>query len=138
MSENQPADGGAAAQSVEKPRTPVEPGDAGTAPASGGQPVRLHEGRQGKHVEGSNNHIPSRSTLTANPRELLQQFAGQGQQMGRIPVGQAGSKEVFDAGRIIGTYRTQAGLSAPTTRGMIHYSNDGAHIVPAAPRNWQP
>lgn len=102
------------------------------------QPVRLHDGQQEKHVEGTNNYIPGRSTLTANPRMLLKQFAGRGRQVGSIPIGQAGSKEMFDAGETIGTFRTEAGQSAPTTRGMIHYSNKGAHIVPAAPRNWQP
>ena len=107
-------------------------------PAPSGPPVRLHEGQQGKHVEGSNNYIPARSTLTGNPKALLQEFAGRGQQVGRVQVGKAGSKEVFDAGKTIGIFRTEAGLSAPTTRGMIHYSNKGAHIVPAAPRNWKP
>ena len=114
-------------------------GNAGkqAEPMPSGQPVRLHDGQQDKHIEGTNNYIPSRSTLTADPRALLQS-AGRGRQVGRLPVGQAGSKEVFDAGKLIGTYRSQAGLSAPTTRGIIHYSDKGAHIVQAAPRNWQP
>lgn len=116
----------------------TSPSEKPAEPIQSGQSVRLHEGQQDKHIEGTNNYIPSRSTLTADPRALLQRFAGRGQQVGRIPVGQAGSKEVFDAGEFIGTYRTQAGLSAPTTRGMIHHSGKGAHIVPAAPRNWQP
>jgi Bacterial toxin 50 len=108
-------------------------------PTPNNQPVRLNEGQQGKHIEGSNAYIPTRSTLTANPKALLERFAGRGQQIGRTPVGQAGSKESFDAGeQVIGTYRTQGGQSAPTTRGIIHFSNRGAHIVPAAPRNWQP
>ncbi|MBE9607696.1 hypothetical protein IAI18_22725 [Acetobacteraceae bacterium H6797] len=33
--------------------------------------------------------------------------------------------------------RDQQGRSAPTTRGIIHYSSRGTvHIVPAAPRGW--
>lgn len=115
-------------------------GNAGkqAEPVPNGQPVRLHDGQQDKHIKGTNNYIPSRSTLTADPRTLLQRFAGRGQQVNRIPVGQAGSKEVFDAGEIIGIYRNPDGLSAPTIRGMIHYSSKGAHIAAAAPRNWQP
>jgi len=135
--ESRPSAGNAAANAV-KPESAAGNIGKQAEPVPSGQPVRLHEGQQGKHIEGAKNYTQSRSTLTADPRALLQQFAGRGLQMGRVPVGQAGSKEVFDAGKIIGTYRTQAGLSAPTTRGMIHYSNKGAHIVPAAPRNWQP
>ena len=82
------------------------------------RPVRLHDGQQDNRIEGTNNYISSQSTLTADPRALLQEFAGQGRQIGRIPGGQAGSKEVFDAGKPIGTYRNQAGRSAPTTQGI--------------------
>jgi putative RNase toxin 50 of polymorphic toxin system len=124
---------------TETPANTSETAGKQAEPTPSGQSVRLREGQQGKHVEGSNSYIPTRSTLTANPRALLERFAGRGRQIGRKPVGTAGSKEVFDAGKqIIGIYRTQAGRSAPTTRGIIHYSNKGAHIVPAAPRNWQP
>ena len=127
--------GGGTAVAEKPPNTPSPAQQSAPSPSG---PVRMHEGQQGKHVEGTNNFIPGRSALTADPKELLKHFAGRGQQVGRIPVGQAGSKEAFDAGKTIGTFRTEAGRAAPTTRGMIHYSNKGAHIVLAAPRNWQP
>ena len=130
---------GASTPSKADQRPATTPPSGGSPKAAGSdQPVRLHEGQQGKHIEATNNYIPGRSTLIGDPKVLLKRFAGQGKQVGRIPVGQAGSKEVFDAGETIGTFRTEAGRSAPTTRGMIHYSNKGAHIVPSAPRNWRP
>ena len=137
MPENRPSTESASANAV-KPESMAGNVGKQAEPMPNGESVRLHDGQQDKHTKGTNNYIPSRSTLTANPRALLQRFAGRGQQVGRKPVGQAGSKEVFDAGEFIGIYRNQAGQSAPTTRGMIHYSDKGAHIVPAAPRNWQP
>jgi Bacterial toxin 50 len=100
---------------------------------------RCTKGQQGKHIAGATNFDPTRSTLTQDPNTLLGRFSRRGRQVGETPVGLPGSKEVFDTGdQVIGVYRTQAGRSAPTTRGIIHYSSKGAHIVPAAPRNWQP
>jgi hypothetical protein len=96
-------------------------------------------GHQGKHIVGSPNYDPTRSTLTADPKALLERFSGRGTQVGRIPVGKPGSREVFDAGNeTIGIWRNEDGLSAPTSRGTIHYAKRGAHIVPATPRNWKP
>ena len=117
-----------------KPST-TAPAGRPLEPAPSGPPVRLHEGQQGKHIEGSKNYDPTRSTLTADPKTLLNRFAGRGEKRGSIPVGQPGSKEAFDTGKeVIGINRSRGGVSTPTTRGMIHYSKRGAHIVPAAPR----
>ena len=100
-----------------------------------GSPVQLDKGQQGKHIAGSNNYDPTRSTLTADPRELLKRFAGRGEKRGHTPVGQPGSREAFDTGtEVIGINRSRSGISAPTTRGVIHYSKRGAHVVPATPR----
>lgn len=119
----------------EKPEATVFSGGGETEAASGIRPIRLHEGQQGKHIEGSKNYDPTRSTLTADPQKLLNRFAGQGEQRGRLPVGQPGSKEMFDTGNeLIGINRARSGGSAPTTRGVIHYSKRGAHVVPASPR----
>lgn len=134
-----PPGAGIAERSAVTPESPPSAPPPETTPPPAGRPVRLREGQQEKHIEGSNNFIPGRSTLTADPKALLERFAGKGRQVGKTPVGQAGSREAFDTGdQVIGVYRTQDGRSAPTTRGTIHYSNKGAHIVPAAPRNWQP
>jgi hypothetical protein len=94
-------------------------------------------GHQGKHIPGHPQHIPGRSDLdpAIDPQGLLDQHAGHGEQVGPVPVGQAGSRERFDHGSVIGTYRDELGNSAPTTRGTIHYDKNGnAHIVPARPR----
>ena len=84
---------------VEKPANTAERVGEQAERSLAGQLVRLHEGRQGKHIEGSNNFDPTRSTLTADPKDLLSRFAGKGQQRGKLPVGQPGSKEAFDTGK---------------------------------------
>jgi filamentous hemagglutinin len=102
------------------------------AEAAGGAP-RIHMGRQGKHIPGHNNFEPGRSVLTADP-EALAPRAGTGTQVRRTPVGQPGSLErvVFDD--VIGDYVDKSGAAAPTRVGIIHYSRDGIHIVPARPQ----
>lgn len=133
--DNRPLGAGIAERSAGTRESPPSAPPPETTPPAAGRPVRLHEGQQGKHIEGSQNYDPTRSTLTADSRELLNRFAGRGQQRGHIPVGQPGAKEAFDTGtKIIGINRSRNGASASTTRGIIHYSKRGAHIVPAAPR----
>lgn len=70
--------------------TPPKPQSALDAPTetAPGSPAasRILAGQQGKHVAGSRNYIPRRSTLTANPETLLTRFSGRGRQVGRIPV----------------------------------------------------
>jgi hypothetical protein len=113
---------------LKSPRFQAPPGTA----AAGGGP-RIHMGRQGKHIPGHNNFEPGRSVLTADP-EALAARAGTGTQVGRTPVGQPGSRErvVFDD--VIGDYVDTSGAAAPTRVGIIHYSRDGIHIVPARPQ----
>jgi RHS repeat-associated protein len=88
---------------------------------------KVNIARQGKHVVGHKNYIPGRSRLTADPTKLAER-AGTGKQVGEIPVGSPGSKERIDFGEVIGYWNDQ-----PTTKGIIHYSKDGIHIVPARP-----
>ena len=93
------------------------------------QRVLLEVGRQAKHIPGHNNFIPDRSPFThPDPQGLLDKFAGKGEQAGKIPRGQPGFKERVDFGEVIGTMKGK-----PTTKGLIHYSKKGAHIVPANP-----
>ncbi|WP_347887817.1 RHS repeat-associated core domain-containing protein [Nitrosomonas europaea] len=87
---------------------------------------------QEKHFPGHNSYEPGKSILTSDPTKLAKQ-AGTGQQVGKIPVGTPGSKERVNFGENIGTYIDKAGNASPTTNGMIHYSKDGIHIVPARP-----
>ena len=90
-------------------------------------------GQQEKHIPGTNNFIPGRSTVTTDPDKLAEQ-AGTGQQVGNVPVGQPGSKERVDFGKVIGSYVDPVtGTSVPTTKGIIHYGKNGIHVVPARP-----
>ncbi|WP_426744840.1 polymorphic toxin type 50 domain-containing protein [Myxococcus faecalis] len=91
--------------------------------------VLLEEAKQGKHIVGHQNYIPGRSPFThPNPQGLLDRFSGQGQPVGNVARGQPGFRERVDFGEVIGQVNGQ-----PTTRGIIHYSSQGAHIVPANP-----
>lgn len=95
----------------------------------------IHDGQQGKHIPEHNNFQPGKSELTdSNPQRLLQEGAGQGQQIGDTPIGQPGSKERVDFGRTIGNYVDPVtGEKTPTNNGIIHYGSRGAHIVPSRP-----
>jgi RHS repeat-associated protein len=97
---------------------------------------KIHMGKQGKHIPGHNNYLQGRSKLTYNnPQNLVDRFAGKGQQVGNIPSGMPGFKERVDFGEVIGIYVDKTtGESIPTTVGIIHYSKDGVHIVPARPK----
>jgi hypothetical protein len=111
-----------------------QPGRASQTPqakAAHGGP-KIHMGRQGKHIPGHNNFEPGRSILRADPESLASR-AGTGTQVGRVPVGQPGSKErvVFDD--FIGDYVDEAGVATQTRVGIIHYSRDGIHVVPGRP-----
>jgi filamentous hemagglutinin len=105
-------------------------------PDAGDQPEVPHRspGQQGKHIPGHNNFTPGRSELThANPSALLDQHAVTGTPLRGTP-GQPGFRERIDFGEPIGFYVDPAsGARAPTNIGVVHYSNSGAHIVPARP-----
>jgi RHS repeat-associated protein len=88
--------------------------------------------KQEKHFEGHNSFSLGKSTLTANPEKLAQQV-GKGTSLNNVPLGQLGSKERVDFGKVIGNYVDNSGQSTPTTKGIVHYSKDGIHIVPAKP-----
>ena len=116
-------------------QTPVPFG--GTRPAgdpkytAAGNNYSLKQGQQDKHIEGTNNFRPDRGILAdPDPQGLLDRFAGTGQPANAIPPGQVGYKERVDFGRIIGEYydrRTKQFY--PTSKGIIHYGKNGAHIV---------
>lgn len=93
----------------------------------------IHFGRQAKHLPGQPNHDPTKSTITLSLPELqdlLDHKAGTGQWHGA-------NNEVVNFGVVIGIYRPQRGGHAiVTTRGAIHYSKSGAHVVPAEPLGW--
>lgn len=100
------------------------------------QELAIQPGQQGKHIPGHPNYVAekNRSVLTAAPEELLE-HAGSGEQVGKIQVGQAGSKERVDFGKVIGEFIDEStGQRTPTKNGIIHYAKDGKiHIVPSRP-----
>lgn len=96
--------------------------------------TKVQTGQQDKYIPGTNNYNQEiakgkyRSTLTENPQQLLDDFAGTGQKIGT-------SKEIIDFGKVIGQYYDEvSGTYTETTKGIIHYNSKGqAHIVPARP-----
>lgn len=67
-------------------------------------------------------------------KRLLKNKGGTGIPKRGVP-GQAGYKEVVDFNELIGIWKSADGFSEmSTTRGIIHYSKGGAHIVPAKPK----
>jgi hypothetical protein len=91
LPESRPLAGNAAANAA-KPESTAGNTSKQAEPMPSSRPVRLDDGQQDKHIEGTNNHIPSRSTLIANPRALLQQFAGRGKQVGQSQSGKPAQK----------------------------------------------
>lgn len=101
--------------------------------------LTINKGQQNKHIVGTNEHKISlnanqnRSTITVSPESLLPNL-GKGEQVGKIPVGQPGSKERINYGTVIGNYTDpETGKSQPTTDGIVHYGKNGVHIVPSRP-----
>lgn len=96
--------------------------------------VKYNFDAHNKHVLGHNDYQEFRSIWEhPDPEGLLRKFAGKGIPHRGEP-GLPNYKEVVDFGDRIGIWRDKAGKQAlPTTRGTIHYSNKGAHIVPSHP-----
>jgi hypothetical protein len=98
--------------------------------------VELEGAKQDKHIRGANNFQPTNSEWTnANPEKKLKELAGTGQKV-RGVAGEPGYKERVDCGEVIGFFLEDGavGPGVPTTMATIHYSNKGAHIVPARPK----
>ena len=100
----------------------------------GKQRILVDQGSQDKHIVGTNNFKTSmskgehRSILTAEPQELLDNYAGKGNKI-------SDTKERVNFGKVIGQYYdADTGKYVNTTNGIIHYKANGtAHIVPAHP-----
>ena len=90
----------------------------------------IHSGKQGKHIVGHNNYDPVKSVLKSDAQKLLDAVHS-----GNIKSAQtiSESKTRVDFGKVIGDF-VKDGVSTPTTRGIIHNSKTGAHIVPSAPK----
>jgi|GEM_PF-2448724 len=103
--------------------------------------LKIHPGRQGKHIEGhpnykdllEKNHNPS-IFKHPDPERLIESYAGTGRKMrGDIP-GSPGYQEIVNFEEFIGyAINKGTGERTSTTWGKIHYAQDGIHIVPYYP-----
>ena len=97
-------------------------------------PKKLHEGRQGKHIVGHNNYIEGKSILDISNEEivsLVKKYSGKGEIL-------SDHKERIDFKKKIGKFvDKETGKAYDTTVGIVHYSMDGFHVVPAKPKEWR-
>ena len=116
---------------MSKPRSRLFPYTARTLRTVRGFTTAIHFGRHAKHMPGQPNHDSSKSTITLpidSLQALVEIHAGTGRWRGA-------NREVVDFEVTIGTFTDpKSGIATSTTRGTIHYSKAGAHVVPTAPR----
>lgn len=96
-------------------------------------PTALEEGKQGKHIMNHPNYQQGKSNLTISMDEakrLAEQYSGKGKIVGNP---EKSNREWVDFGQIIGFYIDEKGNKLPTTKGIIHHSDRGVHIVPSHP-----
>ena len=90
----------------------------------------IHFGKQEKHLPGRRGFAPGNSPITVSIQRLqslVERFAGTGEWV-------SPHKEIVDFGEIIGKWRDrETGREILTSRGAIHYSKSGAHVVPSHP-----
>ncbi|MGZ9697925.1 T7SS effector LXG polymorphic toxin [Bacillus safensis] len=101
-----------------------------------GFPAKVKSGAQEKHIPETPNYKQEvangkkKSIFYGDNKkaqELLDKYAGTGKELSK-------NKERIDFGQAIGKYyNIDTGKYEETTKGMIHYGKDGAHIVPARP-----
>ena len=99
--------------------------------------VKFECDKQNKLIIGKHNYQPGKSIFEhPDPESLIKNFAGKGKPMNKEIPGNPNYKELVDFGEHIGIWKDQDGLFAlPTTKGHIHYSKNGAHIIPAHPES---
>jgi tetratricopeptide (TPR) repeat protein len=96
--------------------------------------VKLLTDKQNKHILGKHNYEPGKGVFEhKDPQYLLKNFAGKGRPAANEFSINTQYKEIVDFGEHIGIWKNKEGHFAPTTKGTIHYSKEGAHIIPAHP-----
>ncbi|MEC2896592.1 polymorphic toxin type 50 domain-containing protein, partial [Bacillus cereus] len=101
-----------------------------------GYPIKVKAGAQEKHIPDTPNYKQelangkNKSIFYGDNKiaqELLDKFAGKGELL-------KNGRERVDFGEPIGKYYDRnTGEYHETTKGLIHYGLDGAHIVPSRP-----
>ena len=103
--------------------------------------LKIHWDRQNKHIPGAHNYIENKGTITI-PREKLEKLVmkklGTGQPANAMGNLGPGFRERIDFEEVIGNFARRDAINntikfEPTTKGIIHYSKDGVHVVPASP-----
>ncbi|WP_195155532.1 polymorphic toxin type 50 domain-containing protein [Candidatus Protochlamydia phocaeensis] len=84
---------------------------------------------------GTHNYQPGKSIFEhSNAEDLLKKYSGKGKPV-RGNFGEPGYQEIINFEEFIGyNICDQTGEKIPTTWGKIHYSKNGAHIVPTRPK----
>ena len=102
--------------------------------------LEIEISKQNKHLENTNEYKVSlangqqKSIITVS-LDSLKGYVGTGQQVGKTEIGLPGSKERVNFNKNIGIYIDPVtGDRTPTTMGIIHYSKNGYHVVPAKPK----
>lgn len=88
----------------------------------------INKGKQDKHIVGTNNFQKGKSEITIDLetlQKLIYEKSGYGKEVND-------DKERIDFGVIIGYY-VEDGEKYLTTKGIIHYSKNGVHVVPSDP-----
>lgn len=97
--------------------------------------VKIEWDKQNKHILGKHNYEIGGSIFEhSNAQELLNKFAGKGRPIPGHKIG-PGYKEVVNFKEHIGYFVNGSEIKLPTTKGTIHYSKKGAHIVPTHPNS---
>jgi len=68
----------------------------------------------------------------------LSKYAGRGKSVNNKTPGMPDYRERVDFGEFIGYHISEdsPNVKIPTSKGIIHYSKKGAHIVPADPKGY--
>lgn len=89
--------------------------------------------QQRKHIVEDRLYVPGKSIFNgtvADAQTLVDTYEA----TGTLITGSAVKKKRVDFGRVIGQYVNPAtGTATNTTKGIIHYSKKGVHIVPSRP-----
>jgi tetratricopeptide (TPR) repeat protein len=97
--------------------------------------AKIEWDKQNKHIVGKHNYDSRKSIFQhSDPEQLLRKYNGKGIST-RGKIGEPGYQEIVDFEEFIGYHVCdQTGTKTPTTWGKIHYSKNGAHIVPTKPK----
>lgn len=103
-------------------------------------PIKVHKGQQNKHIEGTREYKQElengnhKGILTEDTEMLIEKYFYSATPRFDAK-GNWTKRAAFEHDSVIGVYITESGDERmETTRGIIHYSKKGSHIVPAYPK----